>query len=41
VLERLGRREEARVAFERAAALSGNAQDQALLRARAQALKSD
>ncbi|WIV97910.1 RNA polymerase sigma factor [Kinneretia aquatilis] len=39
VLERLGRREEARVAFERAAALSGNAQDQALLRARAQALK--
>lgn len=35
VLARLGRGREAREAFERAARLSGNAQDQALLRARA------
>jgi predicted RNA polymerase sigma factor len=38
VLERLGRRDEARAAYERAAALSGNAAQRALLRSRAQTL---
>ncbi|MCV2419181.1 RNA polymerase sigma factor [Paucibacter sp. DJ2R-2] len=41
VLARLGRGREAREAFERAARLSGNAQDQALLRARAAELPAD
>jgi len=41
VLARLGRCREAREAFERAARLSGNAQDQALLRARAAELPAD
>ncbi|QIM52991.1 RNA polymerase sigma factor [Hydrogenophaga crocea] len=38
LLERLGRRDEARAAFERAAALTQNAQDRALMRDRAAAL---
>ena len=41
VLARLGHGREAREAFERAARLSGNAQDQALLRARAAELPAD
>ncbi len=38
LLEKLGRRAEARAEFERAAALAGNAREQALLQARAQRL---
>jgi predicted RNA polymerase sigma factor len=39
LLQRLGRMAEARAAFERAAALAGNAREQALLLARAAALQ--
>lgn len=38
LLEQLGRRAEARAAFERAAGLTGNAQDRAIMQARAQSL---
>ena len=39
LLEKLGRRAEARAEFERAAALAGNAREQALLRERARRLQ--